>query len=440
MNELFSKIQPKLDENRNWDYSNYMTEHFPRRISGMGDDRRASEWIVEKFRSFGLEAEIAEYTAYNSNPVGSFVKVLEPETVTLESRPCCHISSTPLEGVELELLYLGAGDYRDYEGKDVRGKAVLVEVSYSPATPEKARIAYEHGAAAMVCANWGEDGKTEQDYICGRGLKSVWGNPTPETWKDIPQIIGVSLTHSGGIYLRTLCEKNEHVKVNISSQATRSWDVLPFPVGFLRGSEEPEKYLLVNGHIDAWEPGVTCNATGDGTIITLAEQLAKLNFKRSKLGRNCIAIREEPLAAAACGIDVFRHKLLAMAISCALCGLSGALLAHYMHYLVPTMFNMAKSNELIMTAILGGRGSITGTLIAGAVLIPLPEFLRFGSAQEWRMVLYGLLVVITIIFRPTGLVGGKEITPKAIRQFGMQMRQRLHRMNGVVRKGDGEHE
>ena len=132
MNELFSKIQPKLDENRNWDYSNYMTEHFPRRISGMGDDRRASEWIVEKFRSFGLEAEIAEYTAYNSNPVGSFVKVLEPETVTLESRPCCHISSTPLEGVELELLYLGAGDYRDYEGKDVRGKAVLVEVSYSP--------------------------------------------------------------------------------------------------------------------------------------------------------------------------------------------------------------------------------------------------------------------------------------------------------------------
>ena len=279
MNELFSKIQPKLDENRNWDYSNYMPEHFPRRISGMGDDRRASEWIVEKFRSFGLEAEIAEYTAYNSNPVGSFVKVLEPETVTLESRPCCHISSTPLEGVELELLYLGAGDYCDYEGKDVRGKAVLVEVSYSPATPEKARIAYEHGAAAMVCANWGEDGKTEQDYICGRGLKSVWGNPTPETWKDIPQIIGVSLTHSGGIYLRTLCEKNEHVKVNISSQATRSWDVLPFPVGFLRGSEEPEKYLLVNGHIDAWEPGVTCNATGDGTIITLAEQLAKLKGK-----------------------------------------------------------------------------------------------------------------------------------------------------------------
>ena len=58
-------------------------------------------------------------------------------------------------------------------------------------------------------------------------------------------------------------------------------------------------------------------------LVTVVVFLA--NFKRSKLGRNCIAIREEPLAAAACGIDVFRHKLLAMASSCALCGLSGAL-------------------------------------------------------------------------------------------------------------------
>ena len=112
-------------------------------------------------------------------------------------------------------------------------------------------------------------------------------------------------------------------------------------------------------------------------LVTVVVFLA--NFKRSKLGRNCIAIREEPLAAAACGIDVFRHKLLAMAISCALCGLSGALLAHYMHYLVPTMFNMAKSNELIMTAILGGRGSITGTLIAGAARVP-PVW--FGAGME----------------------------------------------------------
>lgn len=275
MNRLYEQIRPNLSADVNWDYSNYLTEHFPKRISGMGDDRKASEWVASKFREFGLEAEVVEYKAYNSHPVSSCVKVLEPETVMLDSRPCCHIASTPKEGIEFELIYVGAGDYCDYEGKDVAGKAVLVEVSYSPATPEKARIAAEKGAAAMVCANWGEDGKTEQDYICGRGLKSVWGNPTPVTWNDIPQIIGVSLTHSGGLYLKKLCEENTTVKVNISSQSTRSWDMLPFPVGYLKGTEEPEKYLLVNGHIDAWEPGVTCNATGNGSILTIAEQLAK---------------------------------------------------------------------------------------------------------------------------------------------------------------------
>ena len=148
------------------------------------------------------------------------------------------------------------------------------------------------------------------------------------------------------------------------------------------------------------------------------------NFKRSKAGRNCIAIREEPLAAATCGINVYRYKLLAMAISCGLCGVAGGLLAHYMHYLTPTMFNLTKSNELIMTSILGGRGSITGTLIAGAILIPLPEFLRFGSAQEWRMVMYGVLVVLTIIFRPSGLMGNKEFSSQRLRNWGVRFIQR----------------
>ena len=92
------------------------------------------------------------------------------------------------------------------------------------------------------------------------------------------------------------------------------------------------------------------------------------NFLRSKQGRNCIAIREEELAATSIGINAFNYKLLSMAISCGLCGLSGALLGHYMHYLHPNMFNSMKSNELIMTVILGGRGSLTGTIIATLIL------------------------------------------------------------------------
>ncbi len=133
------------------------------------------------------------------------------------------------------------------------------------------------------------------------------------------------------------------------------------------------------------------------------------NFLKSKAGRNCVAIREQELAAKSVGINVFKYKMLAMAISCGLCGLAGGLLAHYMHYLQPGMFTIVKSEELLITVILGGQGSLTGTILAALILVPLPELLRFGSAQQWRMVMYGLLVVLVILFRPGGLMGMKEL-------------------------------
>ncbi len=275
MNKLYDIIHDEISPEINYNYAQYLTDHFPSRISGMGDDRKAAEWIAAKFREFGLDGKVVDFEAYNSNPVFSEIKMLLPEKMDLESRPCCHIASTPDEGLDVEVVYVSGGDYADYIGKDVKGKAVLVEVSFAPGTPEKARIASEMGASAIICANWGEDGATDQDFICGRGLKAVWGNPTPETFKDIPQIVGVGITHADGLRLKKLCQSGEKVVLNIKAKSTRSWDMLPMPVGYLRGSEEPEKYLLVNGHLDAWEPGVTCNATGDGTILHLAELLAK---------------------------------------------------------------------------------------------------------------------------------------------------------------------
>ncbi len=141
------------------------------------------------------------------------------------------------------------------------------------------------------------------------------------------------------------------------------------------------------------------------------------NFLHSKHGRNCIAIREEETAARAMGINVTKYKVLAMGISCALAGLSGALLGHYMNYLQPTMFNAAKSNELVMMVIMGGIGSLTGSTLAALILVPLPELLRFGSFAEWRMVFYGLAVVLIILFRPSGLMGYRELSIKGIFRF-----------------------
>ncbi len=161
-------------------------------------------------------------------------------------------------------------------------------------------------------------------------------------------------------------------------------------------------------------------------IVLIVVVFLLFRFIKSKQGRNCIAVREDELAAESIGTNVFRYKMLAMGISCVLCGLSGGLLAHYMHYLNPTMFNTIMSDQLVMTVILGGCGSISGTIIASLVLVPLPEILRFGSVQEWRMFFYGLLVVLVIIFRPAGLMGTKELSIKNIKSWVLSVKNNQH--------------
>lgn len=150
-------------------------------------------------------------------------------------------------------------------------------------------------------------------------------------------------------------------------------------------------------------------------IIVIITVIVLKSFINSRHGRNCIAVREEELAAQSVGVNIFQYKMEAMVISCALCGCAGALLGHYMHYLQPNMFTMVKSDELVIMVILGGRGSLTGTILAGLLMLPLPELLRFGSAEQWRMVLYGFLVVLVILFRPAGIMGTRELTLKDFR-------------------------
>jgi hypothetical protein len=286
MNLLYYDIYKDLDEKLNYQHAQWMTDNTPSRISGMGDDQKAAEYLVQQYQSYGLDAQVLQIEIYNSNPIGSRLLVTYPDTRELNSIVCCHIKSTPDEGLDLEAVYVGPGDYEDYKGLDVRGKAVIAEVSFNPGSPEKARIASEMGAAALLFANSAEDGTPDENLICRRAIKSVWGNPTEETFSQIPQIAAISISRKDGQYLRQLCQKGT-VKIRLMAQATRSWDYVPQPIAILRGSEEPDKYVLVNGHLDAWAPGATCNATGDATMLELARVLAK---HRDKLKRSVVFI------------------------------------------------------------------------------------------------------------------------------------------------------
>lgn len=136
----------------------------------------------------------------------------------------------------------------------------------------------------------------------------------------------------------------------------------------------------------------------------------------SKFGRNLTAIRENEMAAEAVGINAFRFKRMSFTISAIYAGWAGALYGGYLMYIVPASFNLAKSCELITTTVIGGLGSLTGSVLGAIIVTVLPEIFRVLA--NYRMLIYGVAVVLIIMFRPRGLYGYKEFSLKrTIRWF-----------------------
>ena len=145
----------------------------------------------------------------------------------------------------------------------------------------------------------------------------------------------------------------------------------------------------------------------------------------SAKGRAIRAVREDEIAASAVGIDPTHHKVVAFVIGAFFGGVGGVLYAHYAGFITPTDFNLLRSIEFVVMVTLGGLGSISGAILAAAVLTVLPELLRFAdealpaavtssgfSLSDSRMVLYALLLIGMMLLRPNGLLGGKELWPR----------------------------
>ena len=143
-------------------------------------------------------------------------------------------------------------------------------------------------------------------------------------------------------------------------------------------------------------------------------------YIRSRYGRALIAIREDRIAAAASGINVTKTKVLTFTISAFFAGVSGAIYAHYITTLVPTYFNFSKSSEFLAIVILGGSGSLTGSIVAAPILSALPQLISYvvPAFASYRMLIYAVILVVVMIFKPTGLFGGREFSlPKLIEKI-----------------------
>jgi len=141
-----------------------------------------------------------------------------------------------------------------------------------------------------------------------------------------------------------------------------------------------------------------------------------VNFTNSTHGRACISIRENEIAADAMGINTTYYKVAAFAIGSFFAGIAGGLYAHNFYIIQPTNFGFLKSFDILIFVVLGGLGSMSGAVIAAVLLTIVSAFLQ--DYPETRMIIYSLVLVIMMIYRPKGLMGTKEIT-----QFFTKKRQ-----------------
>lgn len=146
---------------------------------------------------------------------------------------------------------------------------------------------------------------------------------------------------------------------------------------------------------------------GGFAIITI---VVVYNIVHSNIGRALISIREDELASEAMGINTTRYKVLAFVISSAFSGIAGALFGHFRQFLHTNDFQFIRSIEIIIMIVLGGMGSITGSVLGAIVITILPELLRKlpGDLYGYRLVIYSALLILIMLTRPQGVMGAKE--------------------------------
>jgi branched-chain amino acid transport system permease protein len=135
------------------------------------------------------------------------------------------------------------------------------------------------------------------------------------------------------------------------------------------------------------------------------------NLVFSSIGRAFVSIREDEVAAEAVGINTTKYKTIGFVIGCVYAGVAGGLYAHLYSFLHPSNFDFLKSIDVLLIIVLGGLGSISGTIIAAIGWTFLLEGLRVVLPEailDWRLVIYPLLLIIVMLLRPKGIFGGKE--------------------------------
>jgi len=253
------------------------------RTSGTEGDYRAVDYVVDYLKKHGVHVDVYEFDAYISHPIRASLRLVHPEEREFRCKTRAMSASTVPQGVRAEVVYVptrhgGVGLLEgvaedEYSGTDVAGKIVLSERG----GPDGIWDAQKHGAIGHIHL-WPSD----EDVVHEMIASPVWGTPTPETKDRIPTIACVAVKRADGLYLKSLCEKGK-VEVILRTETDTRWRKLRLPIATIPGTKEPDKFVLVAGHLDSWYVGITDNATGNACLLELARVF---NLHRDSLARS----------------------------------------------------------------------------------------------------------------------------------------------------------
>ena len=198
--------------------------------------------------------------------------------------------------------------------------------------------------------------------------------------------------------------KMENVMVGLKkSLPERAWKMLPQNEEAIRHGGEIIKNIITNLDFTGGALGLNTNPIYSNAkkllpyavILVLLTVLVMMNLKRSKQGRAIMAIRDNRIAAESVGIDVTRYKLMVFMLAAFFAGAAGVLYGHFFANVKAATFDYNMSIEILVIVVLGGMGSIPGSIIAAIVLTALPEAMR--EFADYRMLLYAIVLIIVML-------------------------------------------
>jgi branched-chain amino acid transport system permease protein len=209
------------------------------------------------------------------------------------------------------------------------------------------------------------------------------------------------------------------------------WPILRLTGDYLAictlGFAEIVKVVFLNLEVTNKALGLTVPTPTDAVPMPIAVLavviltiIASIFIQNSRFGRALKAIRDDEIAAESIGINIARYKVQSFAISAFMAGTGGCLYAHFLGYINPSDFGFLKSIDMLSMIVLGGLGSVPGAVFGASLLSAAPEFLRFMS--QYRMLVYGALLVFLMVFRPNGMLGGVNFTELVLGKLGIKRR------------------